>query len=51
MIGCGAPPVLTPQGWLVVYSRCQRKITEFVAGLRLLRYSVGVMVLSRRRTR
>jgi predicted GH43/DUF377 family glycosyl hydrolase len=47
-IGAGAPPVLTPHGWLVTYhgvGECEAQS----AGKRMLRYSVGLMVLARER--
>ena len=44
-IGAGAPPVLTPLGWLIVYHGVSRSKGS-ARGEHLLRYSAGVMVLS-----
>ena len=45
-IGGGAPPILTRHGWLVVYHGVS-ETAEPSAGGRNLRYSAGVMVLSK----
>src|SRR5262249_46843456 len=47
-IGGGTPPILTRHGWLVVYHGVQ-KVSEPGAEDGRLRYSAGLMVLSRER--
>jgi beta-1,2-mannobiose phosphorylase / 1,2-beta-oligomannan phosphorylase len=43
-IGCGAPPVLTPHGWLLVYHGV--RATDVAPESQRLTYSAGVMVLA-----
>jgi len=45
-IGGGAPPILTRHGWLIIYHGVS-EITEQSNDEHLLRYSAGVMVLSK----
>jgi beta-1,2-mannobiose phosphorylase / 1,2-beta-oligomannan phosphorylase len=49
-IGGGAPPILTRHGWLIVYHGVS-ELPEPGAGERPLRYSAGVMVLSKEHPR
>lgn len=44
-IGCGAPPVLTRHGWLLVYHGVS-DVPDYSEATRRLHYSAGVMVLS-----
>ncbi len=45
-IGCGTPPVLTPQGWLIIYHGvCGQEATTTTP--RKLTYSAGLMILSK----
>lgn len=44
-IGGGAPPILTPQGWMLIYHGVSELPGESGAE-HLLRYSAGVMILS-----
>lgn len=44
-IGTGAPPVLTPHGWLLVYHGVQSHV-QLSTGVRHFVYSAGVMVLA-----
>jgi predicted GH43/DUF377 family glycosyl hydrolase len=46
-IGCGTPPVLTQHGWLIVYHGVS-EMEQAGNGGHLLRYSAGVMVLSKK---
>jgi predicted GH43/DUF377 family glycosyl hydrolase len=45
-IGCGTPPILTRHGWLIVYHGVS-EVAEPGSNGHHLRYSAGVMVLSR----
>ncbi len=49
-IGCGTPPVLTRHGWLIIYHGVS-KMSEASNDRRALRYSAGVMVLSKEHPR
>jgi beta-1,2-mannobiose phosphorylase / 1,2-beta-oligomannan phosphorylase len=49
-IGCGTPPILTRHGWLIVYHGVSKTAEPEKVG-RQLRYSAGVMVLSKGRPR
>lgn len=49
-IGGGTPPILTRHGWLILYHGVS-KIAEPGNGGRQLRYSAGVMVLSKEHPR
>jgi beta-1,2-mannobiose phosphorylase / 1,2-beta-oligomannan phosphorylase len=49
-IGGGAPPILTRHGWLIVYHGVEQLAEPDVDG-RHLRYSAGVMVLSKEHPR
>ena len=49
-IGCGTPPILTRHGWLIIYHGVS-KMSEASNDRRALRYSAGVMVLSKEHPR
>jgi len=49
-IGCGTPPVLTRHGWLILYHGVSKTAEPGKDG-RHLRYSAGVMVLSKEHPR
>jgi len=45
-IGCGAPPILTNLGWLLIYHGVS-ELSSLAPGVRDLCYSAGVMVLAK----